>query len=309
MKVEYLRYFLAAASEGSFSEAGSKMHISPSSIGYAIDKLEEQLNTNLFVRIPSKGLSLTPDGTILQEHAIKILDDMESIENNFSSSKNVRGELVVGCQEVLMWSLVPRAIRVIGERYPELKISMVLTDLGKDFALLDQGKIDVLLTFTLDMLDTNSYDIHHLVRPHLFAMMRENHPLDNEKESVSLEELAKYPQVMNNEQTSFDLVKDIYNKYGLSPEIGFTSNLSSGAQSIVGASDCIAARFSRPASNLSPLGDKLVYKKIKEKTERPNIIAAKIKTRLANKRTKREAFIEVCHELFNNGQMSEHFYY
>ena len=73
MKVEYLRYFLAAASEGSFSEAGSKMHISPSSIGYAIDKLEEQLNTNLFVRIPSKGLSLTPDGIILQENAIKIL--------------------------------------------------------------------------------------------------------------------------------------------------------------------------------------------------------------------------------------------
>ena len=36
MKVEYLRYFVAAASEGSFSEAGSKMHISPSSIGYAI---------------------------------------------------------------------------------------------------------------------------------------------------------------------------------------------------------------------------------------------------------------------------------
>ena len=65
----------------------------------------------------------------------------------------------------------------------------------------------------------------------------------------------------------------------------------------------------KPASNLSPLGDKLVYKKIKEKTERPNIIAAKIKTRLANKRTKREAFIEICHELFDNGQMSEHFYY
>ena len=84
MKVEYLRYFLAAASEGSFSEAGSKMHISPSSIGYAIDKLEEQLNTNLFVRIPSKGLSLTPDGIILQENAIKILDDLESILDIFN---------------------------------------------------------------------------------------------------------------------------------------------------------------------------------------------------------------------------------
>ena len=61
-------------------------------------------NYKSFCSYSIKSLSLTPDGTILQEHAIKILDDMESIENNFSSSKNVRGELVVGCQEVLMWS-------------------------------------------------------------------------------------------------------------------------------------------------------------------------------------------------------------
>ena len=46
---------------------------------------------------------------------------------------------------------------------------------------------------------------------------------------------------MNNEQTSFDLVKDIYNKYVLSPEIGFTSNQAQELNQIVGASDCIAA--------------------------------------------------------------------
>jgi hypothetical protein len=60
---------------------------------------------------------------------------------------------------------------------------------------------------------------------------------------------------------------------------------------------------------LSPLGDKLVYKKIHEKTERPTIIAAKIKTRFTNGQTKRQAFIEVCDELFNTGQMREHFFY
>ena len=55
MKVDHLRYFLAAASESSFSAAGSKMHISPTSIGYAIDKLEEQLNTSLFRPHPVQG--------------------------------------------------------------------------------------------------------------------------------------------------------------------------------------------------------------------------------------------------------------
>jgi DNA-binding transcriptional LysR family regulator len=194
-------------------------------------------------------------------------------------------------------------------RYPDLQISMVHTDIGKDFALLDKGKIDVLLTFTLQTPDSKSYDVFELAHPELFAMMRAGHPLDDGEESASLKELGQYPQVMNNEPTSFDLIKDIYNKHGLFPSTGFTSNLSSGAQSIVGVSDCIAARFSRPASNLSPLGDKLVYKKIHEETERPTIIAAKIKTRFTNGRTKRQAFIEVCDELFNTGQMREHFFY
>jgi len=309
MKVEYLRYFLAAASEGSFSAAGAKMHISPTSIGYAVDKLEDQLATNLFVRIPSKGLSLTTDGIILQEHAIRILGDVESIEGSFSNSESLRGELVVGCQEVLMWSLVPRAIRVMATRYPELKISMVLTDIGTDFELLDKGRIDVLLTFTLKEIDGHAYDVVDLARPELFAMMREGHPLDNGEELASISEIGLHPQVMNNEPTAFDLIRDSYNRYGINPPTGFTSNLSAGAQAIVGVSDCIAARFSRPASNLSPLGDKLVYKRIKEETQRPDIIAAKITTRATTRWTKREAFIEVCNELFKTGEMRAHFFY
>ena len=69
-------------------------------------------------------------------------------------------------------------------RYPDLQISMVLTDLGKDFALLDKGKIDVLLTFTLQTPDSNSYDVSELAHPELFAMMRAGHPLDDGEESA-----------------------------------------------------------------------------------------------------------------------------
>jgi hypothetical protein len=148
-----------------------------------------------------------------------------------------------------------------------------------------------------------------LARPELCAMMREGHPLDNGEEFASLSELGLHPQVMNNEPTAFDLIRDSYNQYGINPPTGFTSNLSAGAQAIVGVSDCIAARFSRPASNLSPLGDKLVYKRIKERTERPDIIAAKITTRDPTRWTKREAFIEVCSELFKTGEMGAHFFY
>lgn len=310
MKLDYLRYFLAAATHGSFAAAGLKMHISPTSIGYAVDKLEDELRTSLFVRIPSKGLALTPDGIVLQERARLLLSEMESIEDQFSGPGNqFRGELIVGCQEGLMWSLMPRVIRVFAQRHPDLRISMISTDIGSDFALLDQGKIDVLLTFVASSLNSTAYDVEELVQPELFAMLRQGHPLDDDTEFASLHALAEYPQVMNNEPTSFDIVYESYKKYGITPDIGFLSNMSAGAQAIVGSSDCISPRFLRPATNVSPLGDPLVFKRIKEETLKPSVIAAKVKARSQDQRTKRDAFVEACTELFETGEMRAHFFY
>jgi DNA-binding transcriptional LysR family regulator len=310
MKVDYLRYFLAAATHGSFSTAGVKMHISPTSIGYAVNKLEEELQATLFVRTPSKGLTLTPDGAVLQEWARQLLSEIESIENHFSGPDDqFRGELVVGCQEGLLWSLMPRVIRVLADRHPELRISMISTDLGSDFALLDQGKIDVLLTFVLDPSEPSAHEISDLCQPELFAMMREGHPLDDGAESNTLAELAAYPHVFNNEPTSFDLVYETYKQRGLTPTVGFLSNMSAGAQAIVGSSDCISPRFLRPVSNLSPLGDALIFKRIKEKTPSPAIVVAKVKSRATVRRTKHDAFVEACNELFDSGEMRAHCVY
>lgn len=310
MKIDYLRYFLAAATHGSFAAAGLKMHISPTSIGYAVDKLEDELSTSLFVRIPSKGLALTPDGEALRERARLVLSEMESIEEYFAGPESqFRGELVVGCQEGLMWSLMPRMIKVFAQRHPDLRISMISTDIGSDFALLDQGKIDVLLTFVLSSVSSKTYEIRELVSPELFAMMRQGHALDDGSEFTSLHALGQYPQVMNNEPTSFDIVYESYKQYGITPEIGFLSNMSAGAQAIVGNSDCVSLRFVRPATNASPLSDPLVFKRIEEDTLRPSVIVAKVKARSQDRRTKRDAFMEICNELFDSGEMRAHFFY
>lgn len=310
MKVDYLRYFLAAATHGSFSTAGLKVHISPTSIGYAVNKLEQELKTTLFVRTPSKGLALTPDGVVMQEWARQLLVEIESIQNHFSGPDDeFRGELVVGCQEGLLWSLMPRVIRVLATRHPKLRVSMISTDLGSDFDLLDEGKIDVLLTFVLNPTESSANDICELCRPELIAMLRKGHKLDNGKEFATLAELAKYPHVLNNEPNSFDLVYDAYKQHGLTLDIGFLSNMSAGAQAIVGSSDCISPRFLRPVSNISPLGDTLVFKKIREKTPAPAIVVAKVKSKVSDRRTKHDAFIDVCNELFESGEMREHCLY
>jgi len=310
MKIDQLRYFLAAANHGSFASAGAHLNISPTSIGYAVDRLEDEFKTLLFVRKPSKGLTLTADGESLMEHSRQILSELDTIEDQFKApGQQIRGELIVGCQEGLMWSLMPRAIRVLAERHPNLRISMTTTELVTNLGALEQGEIDVLVTFFLDGATPTNCDITRLSQPSLYAMMRKGHPLDKGDKPVRLKDLAKYPQVMNNEPPAFDLVYDNYKKHKLAPSVGFLSSMSAGAQAIVGNSDYISMRVLRPACDVSPLGDQLVYRRIHEKVRQADIAAAKIKSRSPQIRTKHDVFIDVCKELFDSGEMREHLLY
>src|SRR4029077_609677 len=52
MEIHQLRYFVAVAEEGSFSNAAEREHVSQPSLSQQIHKLEEELNQQLFDRLP-----------------------------------------------------------------------------------------------------------------------------------------------------------------------------------------------------------------------------------------------------------------
>lgn len=310
MKLDHLRYFVEAAIHGGFTAAGNKMHISPTSVGHAVNKLEEQLGTELFIRKPSRGLTLTSDGQKLYGQCRQILSDLETVQDQFrGNADQFRGELIVGCQEGLIWSLLPRAIKKLAEQQPELRVSMKTTRLATNFSSLEDGDIDVLITFRYDDSAPAGCEVTTLCRPEACAIMRKGHPLDSDADAVTLDELARYPQIMNNEPDAFDLAYNAYQRLGYSPEVVFSSNISFGAYALVGQSDAVSLRVVRACSMVSPLGHALTYKRIASEFFRPYLVAAKVTSRTPGIRNKRDAFIDVCHELVASGEMREHLHY
>ena len=70
-----LRYFLAAAEDGTMTGAAKTLVVSQSAISTAIAQLERELGVQLFVRHHARGLTLTAVGEDFVRELRPFLDD------------------------------------------------------------------------------------------------------------------------------------------------------------------------------------------------------------------------------------------
>jgi len=309
IKVIYLRHFIAAAETESFSSAAEKLNISTTSIRNSVEKLETTLNATLFVRKPANGVFLTSDGRKLLEQSRDFLNSVDDIEWSFiSTDRKLRGNLTIGCQEGLTWSLIPRAINKILEAHPELDISVKTVWMDTQFESLDQAEVDVLITFVIKNDLPQKYSLTDLCLPQACVMMRAGHPLDNGK-PVALKDLALYPHIFINDGPAWELFYGMYRERDLDPEIFMFSNISTGAQAVIGRTNAVSLRILRPDNPLTPMGDKMVVPIIKDVVQKPSLLAVTNKIRRPRVLDKRTAFVEICQDLFDNGDMKAHVYY
>jgi DNA-binding transcriptional LysR family regulator len=73
--ISAIRAFEAAARTGSFRDAASELHLTPSAVSHAIRKLESSMSTTLFER-SARSVRLTPAGENLRRHAGAAFDNL-----------------------------------------------------------------------------------------------------------------------------------------------------------------------------------------------------------------------------------------
>jgi len=135
-----LMAFSRAASLGSYTAAARALAISPSAVSKSIQRLEERLGFKLFART-TRSLTLTPEGRILHDRAIRLLHEAEEIEQ---AAAAVRGEpsgavKVAAPVSVALHILAPK-LALFRERFPKVAVDLRVSDTMSD--LIDEG-IDV----------------------------------------------------------------------------------------------------------------------------------------------------------------------
>ncbi|MGV6810664.1 MAG: LysR family transcriptional regulator [Brevirhabdus sp.] len=119
------RVFIAVARAESLSGAGKVLHMDPATVGRRIHRLEEDMQSALFVKSP-QGYNLTEAGQRLLEHAMKAEQALLAAEDAVrGSAETLRGTVRIGAPDGCANFLLPQVCAQISAKHPDLDLQVV----------------------------------------------------------------------------------------------------------------------------------------------------------------------------------------
>ncbi|RAI03512.1 LysR family transcriptional regulator [Acuticoccus sediminis] len=120
--------FARAASLGSFTAAARSLSISPSAVSRSVQRLEARLGVSLFTRT-TRALTLTPEGRELFERALRLLREVEEIEQAAMTARSDPvGTLRVATSLPLGVHVIAPALPAFRRLHPMVSIDLRLSD-------------------------------------------------------------------------------------------------------------------------------------------------------------------------------------
>lgn len=123
MELLALRTFLAVVDEGGILAASRKLNTVQSNVTTRIQRLEEELGNELFIR-QGRRLILAPAGLVLQDYAQQLLALAQHTHNAVSEVGQHSGELRIGTMETFAAMRLPPALKTVRHQHPGLKLKV-----------------------------------------------------------------------------------------------------------------------------------------------------------------------------------------
>jgi DNA-binding transcriptional LysR family regulator len=184
-----IRYFDAVRKAGSIREAARRLNVASSAVNRQILKLEAELGTPLFERLPG-GLKLSSAGEVLTRHVAIVLRDAERARSELDALKGIKtGRVEIVAVEGLSGDFLPQVIGRMLQEHSRVRIK----------AAVINGDVDLGMAFSLP----RNAELHQLGvgRFHLGAVVTPDHPLASRKR-VRIADCADFPLIMSDAQLS-----------------------------------------------------------------------------------------------------------
>jgi DNA-binding transcriptional LysR family regulator len=267
-----LRYFAAAAEQGSMTAASRELMVSQSAISTAVAQLEKELGVQLLLRHHARGLTLTAAGQeFYRELRSYLVHTTELAEVARTAGQAVVGDLTVGCFSTLGPFELPRLLAACEEQHPGIRIAVLEDEHAALKQALRSGRCELALMYSYDLDD----DIDHVrlgvAAP--YVLLPKGHRLSRRKK-IALTELAEEPMVLLDLPHSGQYFERLVESTGFRPRIRHRSSGFETVRAMVANGQGWSVLNQRPASNTTYDGAEVVTLAISDQIEPLGIVLA-----------------------------------
>jgi DNA-binding transcriptional LysR family regulator len=194
-----IRYFDAVRKAGSIREAARRLSVASSAVNRQILKLEAELGTPLFERLPG-GLKLSSAGEVLTRHVAIVLRDAARAQSELDALKGVKtGRVEVIAVESLTADFMPDVLGELLAHHPRVRVKVQVDGSHTVAAAIINGDVDVGIAFSLP----RNPELRQLAmgRFRLGAVVTPGHPLAA-RTQVKIADCADYPLILSDDRLS-----------------------------------------------------------------------------------------------------------
>jgi DNA-binding transcriptional LysR family regulator len=178
-----VRYFVAVAEELHFGRAAERLHVAQPVVSRQIRALEDDLNSQLFVR-DRRHTELTAAGRQLLEEARPLLLDADALRRRVARAGRGSDTFSVGFMPGL---IVTPVVRALSAAHPNLTIDVLSTSWDDQVEVLHDGRVDV--GYVRLPIDQAGLKLVPLFSEPRLVVLPADHRLAG-KETVSMTDLA-----------------------------------------------------------------------------------------------------------------------
>lgn len=225
MELRQLKYFIAIANAKSYSTAAKNLFVTQPTLSWNIQKLEDELHTQLLYKSSNNTLDLTDTGKLLYDEGIKILSSLEGlVETIQTKDKEEKQILKIGITALFVIQYMEEIIRFTSQ-HPNVELVFIQSgsiDIQKKLA---NDEIDVALSSYplyesgLKMEQLNTSNPHYTIS----VVMPSTHVLADRK-SLTISDLEGHQiSAFSKDYVLGEILYERAHSEGFKPNVIFTN--------------------------------------------------------------------------------------
>jgi len=218
LNLQKLIAFVKTVECGSFTKAAEALNYTQSGISRMIQDLEKDWNTSLLERSRS-GVRLTSEGVLLLPYAKTLCLEYQKLQKQVDELNGIQSGLIrIGTISSIATHWLPHIIKAFQKDYPGIDYELLLGDYSEIESWILEGRVDCGFLLQPAHPDLETID---LGQDELLVVLPAHHPLAD-FDRVPLKALCDQPFMLLDRGGRSE-VKEIFEQYGISPMVKFTT--------------------------------------------------------------------------------------